>query len=131
MIETFVDSFFWIGALNPRDPYHKQISQTPKPSHSVTTRAVQIEVMDALSSPKLRGAAVRLWHQTNSDPDLLVISVAEDLLIRAVVLYEQHKDKAWSLTDCISFVVMKDRGITEALTGDRHFEQAGFRILFD
>jgi predicted nucleic acid-binding protein len=130
MTETFVDSFFWIGALNPRDPYHRQIAQTPMPARAVTTRAVQIEVMDALSSPKLRAAAVRLWHQTNGDPALLVIPVAEDLLQRAVLLFEQHGDKAWSITDCISFVVMRDRGITEALTGDRHFEQAGFKILF-
>ena len=41
-------------------------------------------------------------------------------------LYESRPDKEWSLTDCISFVVMKKEGIVEALTEDRHFEQAGF-----
>jgi len=40
-----------------------------------------------------------------------------------------RNDKDWSLTDCISFIVMEEHGITEALTGDRHFEQAGFRAL--
>jgi len=44
-------------------------------------------------------------------------------------LYARRPDKSWSLTDCISFVVMTDRGLTEALTGDHHFEQAGFRAL--
>jgi len=41
-------------------------------------------------------------------------------------LYQNRPDKNWSLTDCISFVVMQEHGITEALTADRHFEQAGF-----
>jgi uncharacterized protein len=40
-----------------------------------------------------------------------------------------RRDKEWSLTDCISFVVMKERGLTEALTADHHFEQAGFKAL--
>jgi hypothetical protein len=44
-------------------------------------------------------------------------------------LYSRRSDKEWSLTDCISFVVMQEQGIGEALTGDRHFEQAGFRAL--
>ena len=44
-------------------------------------------------------------------------------------LYRNRPDKAWSLTDCISFVVMRERSITEALAYDRHFEQAGFRAL--
>jgi predicted nucleic acid-binding protein len=45
------------------------------------------------------------------------------------VFYESRPDKAWSLTDCISFVVMNQHGLTEALTGDHHFEQAGFTAL--
>jgi predicted nucleic acid-binding protein len=44
-------------------------------------------------------------------------------------LYDARPDKKWTLTDCISFVVMQERGITEALTGDQHFEQAGFTAL--
>jgi hypothetical protein len=49
---------------------------------------------------------------------------------RGIQLYNSRLDKDWSLTDCISFVVMRERGITEALTGDHHFEQAGFTTLF-
>jgi predicted nucleic acid-binding protein len=48
------------------------------------------------------------------------------LFDRGLELYEQRPDKKWSLTDCISFVVMKDEGLQEALTGDEHFQQAGF-----
>jgi predicted nucleic acid-binding protein len=48
---------------------------------------------------------------------------------RGCELYDARPDKEWSLTDCISFVVMRDRGIEQALTGDEHFEQAGFAAL--
>ena len=53
----------------------------------------------------------------------------DDTFARGFDLYARRPDKSWSLTDCISFVVMTDRGLTEALTGDHHFEQAGFRAL--
>jgi len=55
--------------------------------------------------------------------------LSEALLARGMALYRQRPDKAWSLTDCISFVVMGDERLTEALTGDHHFEQAGFAPL--
>ncbi len=48
---------------------------------------------------------------------------------RGLELYERRPDKEWSVTDCISFAVMTERGVSEALTNDRHFEQAGFQIL--
>jgi predicted nucleic acid-binding protein len=51
------------------------------------------------------------------------------LFAAGVELYGTRPDKEWSLTDCISFVVMKREGLTDALTGDRHFEQAGFKVL--
>jgi hypothetical protein len=45
-------------------------------------------------------------------------------------LFASRADKSWSLTDCISFAVMTERGLSDALTADRHFEQAGFRAVF-
>jgi predicted nucleic acid-binding protein len=48
-----------------------------------------------------------------------------------IVLYDQRPDKAWSLTDCISFTIMQDYGLRDALTGDHHFEQAGFNMLME
>jgi predicted nucleic acid-binding protein len=130
MTEVLVDSYFWLGAINCRDPYHAQILQTPKPPRGVTTDAVLLEVMDALSSPRVRETAAQFWKHIHADSDLVIVRLDEKLLNRAVAIYEQHRDKAWSLTDCTSFVVMKDRGIAEALTADHHFEQAGFTIRF-
>ena len=53
-----------------------------------------------------------------------------ELLDRGVERFRKRPDKDWPLTDCISFVVMEDEGISDALTGDRHFEQAGFKAIF-
>ena len=55
--------------------------------------------------------------------------MSSELFQRGLLLYQERKDKEWQLTDCISFVVMKDEGVKEALTGDRHFDQAGFTAL--
>ena len=67
-------------------------------------------------------------HVLNS-PDFEVVSARPDLFDRGLQLHSRRSDKAWSLTDCISFIVMTERGLTEALTGDHHFVQAGFRAL--
>jgi predicted nucleic acid-binding protein len=129
MRETFVDTSYWLAVLNPRDAYHKLAIQIPRPPRMVTTRGIQIEVMDALSSPRLRRLAVRFWQRTNSDPHLEIVGIENSLLSRAGSLFQKRPDKDWSFTDCISFVVMEERKITAALSNDRHFEQAGFQCL--
>ena len=52
-----------------------------------------------------------------------------ELLRKAVAFYRVHEDKDWGLTDCVSFLVMKERGLIIAMTADAHFQQAGFRAL--
>ena len=129
MNEVFVDTSYWLAALNPQDSFHQEAMQLPRPSLMVTTRAVQIEVMDALSSPRRRAIAIQFWQDTNKDPNLLIVPLDEHLIIRAADLFQRRSDKAWSLTDCISFLVMQERKITAALAHDHHFEQAGFQCL--
>src|SRR5437879_5783703 len=129
MNEVFVDTSYWLAALNPQDTFHSQAMQLPRPSRMVTTRAVQLEVMDALSSPRRRAIAVQFWQDANKDPSLIIVAIDDSLLFRAVALFQSRVDKAWSLTDCISFVVMRERKITSALAHDHHFEQAGFQCL--
>ena len=63
------------------------------------------------------------------DPNLEIVPLSEQLYRRSLDLYRQHQDKEWGLTDCVSFAVMRERKITDALTADDHFRQAGFRIL--
>ena len=63
------------------------------------------------------------------DPRTTVFPASQDLFDAGVSLYSRRQDKDWSLTDCISFAVMQQQGLTDALTADHHFEQAGFTLL--
>ena len=64
-----------------------------------------------------------------SSPKAELVRVSEPLFDRALDLYTRRSDKDWGLIDCASFVVMDDKGISQAFTNDRHFEQAGFTNL--
>ena len=64
------------------------------------------------------------------DPLIETCWVDRDLHVRAIALLRNREDKAYSLCDAVSFVLMRQLGINEALTTDRHFEQEGFvRLL--
>jgi hypothetical protein len=92
------------------------------------TEAVLIEVGNALSAVN-RVAAVQFVQQCYNTVNMRVVSVDTQLLTRALQLYQTRLDQTWGLTDCISFVVMQDQGLTDAVTADRHFLQAGYRAL--
>ena len=64
-----------------------------------------------------------------TDDQTTILPFSEDSFDWGRILFAARKDKDWSLTDCISFVVMQEHGITDALTADHHFEQAGFVAL--
>jgi uncharacterized protein len=130
MIEVFADTFFWLALLNTRDTHHDRVLSFQVSGSIVTTWAVQLEVMDAFCERRHRPLAVRFWQETTTDQGLVTIPADWNLLNRAAALFANRHDKDWSMTDCYSFIVMEDRGITDALTGDHHFEQAGFRPLF-
>jgi predicted nucleic acid-binding protein len=65
----------------------------------------------------------------SEDSTVEIIPLSEVLFDRAFTFYQSCQDKEWGITDCISFVVMQDRGLTDALTADDHFQQAGYRVL--
>jgi predicted nucleic acid-binding protein len=131
MIGRFADTFYFLALLNRSDAaHHRAVSlSTRSGGPLVTTAWVLTEVADALASPKDRPGFLTLMRALQSDPDIEVIPADEKLFDAGIDLYARRPDKEWSLTDCISFVVMERRGIVEALTGDHHFEQAGFRAL--
>jgi predicted nucleic acid-binding protein len=95
----------------------------------LTTTWVLTEVADGLATPANRSLFVDLFTTSQSDPQVTLILPESELFHRGIALYASRPDKSWSLTDCISFCAMWRHGITEALTGDHHFEQAGFRAL--
>lgn len=67
--------------------------------------------------------------ELRADDKVKITALDMALYQEGITLYQQRPDKKWSLTDCISFIVMRREGITEALTGDHHFEQAGFTAV--
>ncbi len=131
MSVVFADTFYFIALSNPSDGHHAAAVRAAESltSRLLTTHYVLIEVADALSAPRFRAGVAGFLRQLSLDPGTEIIGPNIPLYERGLELYAQRLDKAWSLTDCISFVVMTERGLTEALTGDAHFEQAGFRAL--
>ena len=129
---AFADSFYFIALLSPRDRAREKAIELGKrvSGHFVTTDAVLLEVGDAVCAPRDRQRTATYLRALWTHPRMKVYPVDRSLMDRGLALYESRPDKEWSLTDCISFLVMEEEGIQEALTGDRHFEQAGFTILF-
>jgi uncharacterized protein len=132
--ELFLDSGYAIALAADSDQLHQRavelaVDIEQKSRRMITTRAVLLEIGNSLSKQRYRAAAVRLLHSLASDPTIEVVSLTDDLYRQAFDLFSERPDKEWSLTDCVSFVVMRSRGLAEALTADGHFEQAGFRAL--
>ena len=131
MKPVFADTSFYIALVNPRDVHHPDALAYMRNHRGrvTTTDYVLIEVGNWLSHVGDRPSFVALMRQLETDPELTVVPGSRDLFEQGYELYKARADKAWSLTDCISFVVMKQLGLSEALTADRHFGQAGFTVL--
>jgi predicted nucleic acid-binding protein len=131
MNRYFADTFFYLALLNERDEAHQRVLKLNSELDGgiVTTHWVLIEVGDALSDPASRMLFLELLRMLESNPDVTIIEAGPELFDKAVALFEARSDKSWSLTDCTSFVVMEELQVLEALTGDHHFEQAGFHAL--
>jgi uncharacterized protein len=134
MTEVFLDTSFAIALSSVTDQNHEravelahQIETTR--TRLVTTQAILLEIGNALSKQKYRTAAIQLLESLETDPSVEVVLLANSLYKLGFNLFKQREDKEWGLVDCISFIVMQDRGITDALTADNHFQQAGFRAL--
>lgn len=129
---VFIDTFALIAWLNPRDDAHELVAAYLDgfTGRLVTTEWVLMELADALAAPEARTTAAGFLRAVRADP--LFDVVGYDLVVyqAGFDLFATRPDKAWSLTDCISFGVMAERGLTEALTADHHFQQAGFRAVF-
>ena len=118
--------------LSPTDKAHAKAAAFTSPftGQLLTTGWVLTELADALAStPRGRAEFFSTLNDLQADHDARIISYGDALMEEGIRLYSQRLDKKWSLTDCISFVVMQREGLSEALTGDHHFEQAGFVAL--
>jgi uncharacterized protein len=135
MIRTvFIDAAFLVSLINPRDQNHqkaREALQSVRGAQLVTTDAVLTEVLNyyAERGDYLRREALTLIKAIMNREDVNFIYHGKYWFYLGLERFEDRQDKGYSLTDCMSMVIMESDGIQEVLTSDKHFTQAGFTIL--
>jgi predicted nucleic acid-binding protein len=131
MRAVFADTFYFLGLLNRADESHGRCAAFARDYREViiTTSYVLVELADGLARPRYRVQAARFIQALQNHARVKIVPASDALLARGLEFYAARPDKEWTLTDCVSFVIMRERGVTDALTGDKHFEQAGFVAL--
>lgn len=131
MRTVFADTFYYLALLSKDDAAHlRAVRIVPDLDLVVVATAwVLTEVADAFCEPGQRRVFMELLKTLRADPDVTLVPPNEEIFEAGLDLYGRRSDKDWSLTDCISFAVMETHGLSEALTADHHFEQAGFKAL--
>lgn len=131
MKQVFADTSFYIAAASPGDDSHAKATAWMKDFQGavVTTDFVVVELANFFSRAGHRSTFEVIHAYLQTDDRVTVVPASRELLNRGIGLYRGRPDKNWSLTDCISFLVMEDRGIRDAATADQHFAQAGFLPL--
>jgi len=129
--KTFVDTSAFFGALSLEDPSHARIDAILHDPHRsfVTTDWVLGESVNLCVARRRAHLGIRLLDQIESSARLQVVYGSESLFREASALLRKFRDHAFPFTDCISFVVMRQLRIDDALTTDRHFQVLGFRPL--
>lgn len=132
--EIFLDTGYVIALSVESDEYHERAVELAEQleaeqTHLVTTRAILLEIGNSLSKERYRQAAVELLDSLEKDSSVEIVPLSEGLFVQAFELFRSRPDKEWGLVDCVSFIVMSERGLTEALTPDKHYQQAGFHTL--
>jgi predicted nucleic acid-binding protein len=134
MSAVFLDTGYLIALEAADDQNHAAAERhwsnfRKAPPPLVTTSFVLTEVVTFFNSRKRHEKAVELGRMLLTSPAVNLIHVDEPLFHRGWEFFQQRPDKTYSLTDCVSFLVMQDQHITQALTLDQHFVQAGFQKL--
>jgi predicted nucleic acid-binding protein len=126
----FADTSYLIALINPVDEAHQRtVAYASQPVFIVTTQWVFAEFLAYLSFPRARGVAAAFLEQLARNRRYTVVPACDPDFQAGLTLYRERPDKAWSLIDCISFEVMRQHGLREALSTDVHFEQAGYHAL--
>jgi len=131
LAEAFIDTSFVVALVNQRDQYHAQALELARRFDKrslLTSDAVLLEIGNALAR-NFKGASIQIIEHFLTSDEVEIIPLNTQLFARGFELYRSHLDKSWGLIDCVSFIVMRDFGLTESLTADKHFEQPGFSAL--
>jgi predicted nucleic acid-binding protein len=135
MIEIFADNSYLVAILRKSDSLRARALELTAELlphiRIVTSDLVLVELLNYFSEhgPFARQRAFEMLTKLRSNPGYDILSVTGVTFEKAARLYQRAEDKSWSFTDCSSFVIMRERGIRDALTYDHHFQQAGFRAL--
>jgi uncharacterized protein len=136
MRQIFADTFYWIAFINPSDAWHTRVThalRSLQPCTLITTEEVFGELLTfySKSGNQLRERAANLVKDALDSPDVAVVEQTHASFLLGLELYKKRPDKGYSLADCISMNTMRQLGITEVLTHDKHFTQEGFVILLN
>ncbi len=134
MNEIFADTNYWIARVNVHDQWYARVIEVEKTlgaANLVTTESVLIELLNFFAEypARIRQTAVAFVYYLLDDLNIEVLPHTRATFLAGLELYEARLDKGYSLTDCISMNVMRERGIRETLTHDHHFAQEGFTVL--
>lgn len=127
----FLDTGYVVAVLRPRDALHARALAWSRRLKEplMTTELVLWEAVNHFSAPVDRPKIHKFISLVRSRPAYSIIPASSELLEAGLKMHRDYADKAWSLTDCISFHVMRERGVNRALAFDQHFEQAGFDAM--
>src|SRR2546430_491119 len=122
MRTLFADTFYYLALLSSTDNAHVRAVEFTRDFNGqmVTTAWVLTELADGLAAPANRQTFINFLAELRADPQVSIVAPDSALFDEGIALYANRLDKDWSLTDCISFVVMRHEGLIEALTGDHH-----------
>jgi predicted nucleic acid-binding protein len=131
---VLLDTSYILALENRDDPLHERAKQidrdlTRAGGILLLHWAILLEIGDGYARVERREKGWRLMEKLRRETGYRIAPLTEPLLERAIALYSERHDKGWGLTDGVSFVLMKQEGVSEALTADVHFQQAGFRAL--
>ena len=131
MKPVFADTSYYIAFLSEEDVYHAAAIAWSESllGRTVVTEYVLVELGNGLCRSRYRNRYVPFVEHLLNDPDTIFVPASESLFRQGLQLFAARLDKSWSMVDCLSFVVMKQRRLRDALTTDDHFKQAGFRAL--
>jgi predicted nucleic acid-binding protein len=123
-----IDTSGWFCIMDDNDHRYEGAKRYVRTARRRLTHSFIVAELTALSHARgiPKRSLIRVTNEILDDPGVEVIWVDEPLAMKAWSLLQERQDKNWSLCDAVSFVLMKQLGITEALTTDHHFEQAGF-----
>ena len=129
-MNLFLDTGYLIALVNKRDNLHEAAAAAAIKYHGpfYTTQLILIELANSLCQPAQRPLALTIIEKMQTDPLTTIVELTPERFEKALLLYKKRSDKTWGMIDCLSFTVMDEFGVKQALTFDEHFRQAGYKV---